>query len=525
MNNFFTKILGLLLFLFLTVDGYSQFRCGFRPQEEDVNRLLTNKRLVEENKDRAQSRNLRFIPLKFHVVGDDDGNGQVNENNLLATVCQLNEDFAPHDIQFFITDDGFNYIESSILHRNPTSHASVVTINQNMDLGAVNAFITDEILFDADALGTTLGIYLNQTADVVVAIRSRIDGQDKTLPHELGHYFGLLHTFNGWDSEGYNVSSHGNPVSTSSPDGVPTEQMDRIGVCKNCETAGDFICDTRPDYNFGISGFSCNNFSASFRDPCGEVVVPDAGNYMSYFFNCTNESFSEQQAEIMNADIDRRLRNRDIDPSRQPITTGTVSAAPSLVSPIAGEATQFYNTVELNWNAVANASHYLVEVDILPNFVSQKPIKKILFVKGNQAIVKGLDPDRLYYWRVRALNQYLTCLSFETLSDRSSFFTSSDFDTSNESTNLFEEFNLYPNPTLSGGQLSASIKPLTGTKQLNIEIWSLEGKLIYQKEQKITSNNQNISIPIPNDTDAGVYFVSFSNKETGERFVEKVLVQ
>ncbi|MEZ4948184.1 MAG: hypothetical protein R2784_02135 [Saprospiraceae bacterium] len=48
-----------------------------------------------------------------------------------------------------------------------------------------------------------------------------------------------------------------------SPNGSPTELQDG----SNCTTAGDKICDTPPDYNFGlINGNSCYGGA---KDPNG----------------------------------------------------------------------------------------------------------------------------------------------------------------------------------------------------------------------------------------------------------------
>ena len=81
--------------------------------------------------------------------------------------------------------------------------------------------------------------------------------QGKTLVHEIGHYFGLYHTFEGGCS-GMNTAT--------------------------CETAGDRVCDTPPVQS---ANFSCLNGI----DTCLEVpnLLDDINNYMDYGNdNCVN---------------------------------------------------------------------------------------------------------------------------------------------------------------------------------------------------------------------------------------------
>jgi hypothetical protein len=87
----------------------------------------------------------------------------------------------------------------------------------------------------------------------------------------MGHYFGLLHTFDGEQSS---IESN------------------------NCSTNGDRICDTAPD----IAGVSfilsdCTLYGNYF-DQNGESYKPSLLNYMSYYDKCRN-SFSQEQQKRM----------------------------------------------------------------------------------------------------------------------------------------------------------------------------------------------------------------------------------
>lgn len=86
---------------------------------------------------------------------------------------------------------------------------------------------------------------------------------DGTVPanvviHELGHFFGLYHTF-------------------ETDFGV--ENIDQ----SNCETAGDFICDTEADPNGDIDD-NCNYLSPLSDGTA--YYTPPIDNYMSYYSGC-----------------------------------------------------------------------------------------------------------------------------------------------------------------------------------------------------------------------------------------------
>jgi len=100
--------------------------------------------------------------------------------------------------------------------------------------------------------------------------------QGGTLVHEMGHLFGLLHTFEGNGVENVNGS--------------------------NCETEGDNICDTPADPFIEDTDMSlwvnehCE-FIFEGLDANGEYYSPDVGNIMSYY-PCTC-GFTWQQYKIM----------------------------------------------------------------------------------------------------------------------------------------------------------------------------------------------------------------------------------
>ena len=82
---------------------------------------------------------------------------------------------------------------------------------------------------------------------------------------------------------------------------------------------------------------------------------------------------------------------------------------------------------------------------------------------------------------------------------------------------------IYPNPVVAGTSMNLSFKKLDeGYYQL--QIISQSGQLIHQKEIWIDAEARLLNIDVP-VVAAGSYFMVLTNKKTGKKFTEKVIVQ
>jgi hypothetical protein len=248
--------------------------------------------------------------------------------------------------------------------------------------------------------------YYSPLQDWIVSRRDQINGlaNNSTIPHETGHFFSLMHPFLGWESSGgFGPGSAGWPVApVIAPDGVATERQDGT----NCSTAGDRICDTGPDYKFAFLQAGCSAYNGGAKDPLGVVVDPLENNTMSYFDACSSYSFTPLQATAMQADLNSASRNY-LDNSFSPASVSFTTPTDLLVSPVSGSTVQFYNAVQLAWNAVDGATHYLVEVDIIPTFATTNV--KTYITTSTSLALNDLVGSETYYWRVKPFNQYYTC--------------------------------------------------------------------------------------------------------------------
>lgn len=118
-----------------------------------------------------------------------------------------------------------------------------------------------------------------------VIIHNKNDaGWGWTVAHEIGHWFGLLHTHQGWGTAWQEHVSR-------NPNDYP---------CYNCDTEGDLLCDTPADYGADWcdepsdncecdeqgQNADCSNEGYNFTNPtldsCGQQAMPDLLNIMSY---------------------------------------------------------------------------------------------------------------------------------------------------------------------------------------------------------------------------------------------------
>lgn len=228
-----------------------------------------------------------------HVVRDTFGAPNILEGTIQDNINKLNEDFAPMCVSFEICEfrfiDNFQYDTLEVDALNEWEEMQVKYHEQSR----INMFFVEEIMINDPTFqcgfSTFEGITQIHNGGIVM-LKSCIDADSRAISHEMGHYFGLLNTFEGQGIELVDGS--------------------------NCATEGDLLCDTPADpYIAGSPVGSWVNEAEGCRfinnatDINGEFYVPDVGNIMSnYQDNCrcsfTNDQFAKM-AEICLSATDR----------------------------------------------------------------------------------------------------------------------------------------------------------------------------------------------------------------------------
>ena len=226
------------------------------------------------------------IPVVVHVIERTNGTGHISESRVQSQIDVLNEDFlalagtngangTDTQIEFFLaTEDpngnptnGITYSVNNTWFNDGGAYYNTLAWDTNRYL---NIYTNDA----SGALGyvpdLAQGGLAGSNADRVVILYSTFGRNapfspfnlGRTATHEVGHYLGLYHTFNGG--------------------------------CNNTYTSGDRITDTNPESSptFGCPGS---------RSSCGSQAPID--NYMDYSDDRCMEMFTPEQANRMRCSL------------------------------------------------------------------------------------------------------------------------------------------------------------------------------------------------------------------------------
>lgn len=507
----FRIIASLIVVLGLVTSSYAQqaaFPCltGSTPAEKELlhDRLLNNLATLRTNP--TVQRDVQYVPIKFHLVAKNDGSGRVSESKIFDQLCELNTTYAIMNIQFYVQE--FNYIDNTTMYE---SHSGTTFVMESQrDEYAMNIYVVQNATPSGDGLGTTLGYY-SPSRDWVVVKNSEIGLTKKTLSHEIGHFFSLDHPFNGWDFEPYDPDVHGTPAPVSSPGGVPTEYVSGT----NCTTAGDYVCDTPASYNEGFGWGNCN-YTGGHMDPNGVEIDPDEKNMMDYFLDCNPDDydFTDMQQQLIIQDLNSGTRNY-LRSSYVP-SYADISETVTMTYPIGGEVTSSYNYVNLQWNAVTGATHYLVEIARNATFTVQN--QGFLVYGTNKELVNELESDKSYYWRVRPLTEAGTCAS---ASSPASFRTGTTTATNN--LNFVSSWAVSPNPVVKGSALNVFINS-DKSIDAQVALYNLNGALVnITQREAINSGENTINVKVDHQLSSGVYMLQIHTSEGN--LTKKIVVQ
>lgn len=236
-----TKKLFIFLFILLSYRGYTQKRTSLECLNRDFYILA-------------------------HVVTDSLYSPAAYQFQVQQVIDELNQVWEPICVKFHLCkyriDSNYNF---SDWHQD-TMETEYIALN--FEPRVINVVIVNSILDPAGAAGyaTLRGISRRDSSTIVVIGADRL-----TWIHEMGHYFGLKHTFE--------------PTIASADNA-------------NCDTKDDGICDTPPDPD--PSGSSHNNceYNGQHKDANGKYYNPLVENYMSYYGAC-RKSFTHMQYERM----------------------------------------------------------------------------------------------------------------------------------------------------------------------------------------------------------------------------------
>lgn len=230
------------------------------------------------------------IPVVFHVIQRTNGTGYVSPTRVAEQIAVLNEDFralagtpgAPGvdtAIEFVLAGEdpagnphsGITYSTNNTWYNDSGSYWTSLAWDPSR---YINIYTNGA----GGALGYVPGLpqqgTANKTYDRVVLLHSTVGfnapigspyNKGRTATHEIGHFLGLFHTFDGG-----------------------------CGSVSGCYTSGDLICDTNRE--------STAHFGCAQTNTCSS---PDPiHNYMDYSDDTCMWEFTEEQARRMRCTLE-----------------------------------------------------------------------------------------------------------------------------------------------------------------------------------------------------------------------------
>lgn len=254
--------------------------CGTVTSKEDIEfvKNIMNNRL----KSAQIVSGYTYFRVQHHIVRDGNGNNGLSPSAIPSIMSNLNSVFSVANVQFYSCNPT-EIIDSDAYYQIDNEGEELSLRNAHNDPDAINIYYFNPLMY---VWGGSYHAYTYPSGSTnFIGIRNEYAPNGTTIPHEMGHFFGLSHTFLGY----------------SNPPDYWAELVTR-GVGRNCETAGDHLCDTPADpyIDDNVVNTSCT-YTGTARDYNNVAYTPDVSNFMAYSRKECRNNFSNGQIQTISA--------------------------------------------------------------------------------------------------------------------------------------------------------------------------------------------------------------------------------
>lgn len=306
----------------------SQEECGFVQPDHEVMEQYINELKSINDLVTIRSGEKYSIPVYFTIFRDDEGKeaGRNNQENVIdqqfinEALARVNEIFSPVGFNFFQLGK-IQYLDNTFMSNLsvPYREFAYVSTALNIVIGGIsNSGLTG-------SANMPNGFPANRNYSNTMWLKSGAELLSSTFPHELGHSFGLFHTFEGarlydnpydpLENVPTNMERHADNPDRNSGNFFKRELVIRENAADpskpfplyNWDVAGDFVGDTPascatsaktdfPDW----SDMKCRSFSTMGNCYSGCLYDPEECVYIGNYVDYNGDTIQNAQIMIRN---------------------------------------------------------------------------------------------------------------------------------------------------------------------------------------------------------------------------------